>query len=73
MTSADPGLPTWVYFEPVGDVSPEPAHVFVVNVLYLLDTKGADLPSGNEATSWPVSAKFSSWCVSSHVPIRLLG
>jgi hypothetical protein len=53
-------LTAGVNLEPVGKISPQPAHVLVVDVLYLVNAKGADLTSGNVTASWP-AARSTTW------------
>ena len=42
---ADAGLAPRLHLVSVRNEAPKPAHVFVVNVLHLIDAEGADFPS----------------------------
>ena len=47
------GLPPGFHLEPIGDVSPDSAYVFVINDLYVFDAKGAHFAPVDEAAPGP--------------------
>ena len=60
MPGAVARLAAGINLEPVGEISPQPAHVLVVDILNLVHAEGADLSPGNVTASWP-SAWSSAW------------